>query len=141
MKLHNIILVTALILFTSCSVMCNKKNKLTGTRWTCEFNVFVADAGNEANTVTLSFVSAKKYTITTRRVLPPYPAMRMNADGTVDMKPGYDFEYTEEGTYSVKNGVITLTPENGAPTTFHIVLGKLKTEDLYYEPLFFSQEK
>lgn len=140
MKPQNFFLIAALILLTSCSVMCNKKSSLKKTRWTCEYQEFIADAGNETVTVTLEFVSAKDYVMVVNRHLPPYPAMYMNADGTVDTMPGHDSEYTVKGTYVSNNNVITLTPEDGAPKTLLLEQGKLLSKDISYQPLTFSRE-
>ena len=106
-------LLAAILVFTSCSVMCIKKPALTNTVWTAESHMFVADAGTETTTCTLTFHPGKQYTLVTERVLPPHPAMYMNPDGQADIVPGYASEYTEKGTYSYKKGVLVLTSSEG----------------------------
>lgn len=106
-----------LVLFcTSCSVMCTKKHALKGTKWVAEYKIFVADAGNENVTATLSFLPSGKYTIHTVASMPSYPAMHMNADGTVDTMPGYTREYTQSGTYTFSDNLLVLTSDDGGRT-------------------------
>lgn len=134
-----LLFLTALTLCASCSVMCiNKKPNLNNTRWTCRFQEFVADAGNETVTFTLSFVSAKEYVLETEYYLPPYPAMRMNPDGTVDMMPGHHSQHAEKGTYSIKGNTVTLKDEDGLKRTLRYSPGKLATDELSYKPLIFN---
>ena len=108
-------LLAAILVFTSCSVMCIKQPVLRNTVWTAEGRMFVADVGTETTTYTLTFLSGKDYSLVTKRVLPPHPAMYMNSDGGVDTLPGRSSESTETGTYSFKKGILTLSsPEGGA---------------------------
>ena len=131
--------VTAALLCLACSVM-NKKPNLKSTVWKCEYQEFVADAGNESVTVTLNFVSDKDYVLEYRAVMPSYPAMYMNPDGTVDKMPGYSREYSTKGTYSIDQGIVTLTDKEGSKT-LRMVSDNLESDDLFYQHLVFSREE
>lgn len=93
--------------------MCNRKIDLRGSVWTSTYDVFVADAGNETFTHTLSFPVEGKFTMETKSVLPPHPAMYRNPDGTVDVIPGHSSQYSESGTYTFSKGVLVLQYESG----------------------------
>lgn len=108
-------LLAAILVLTSCSVMCIKNPSLKNTVWTAESHMFVADAGTETTTYTLTFSFGNRYNLVTKSVLPPYPAMYMNPDGSVNVEPGFSSESTESGTYSFKKGVLTLKPSEGQP--------------------------
>ena len=90
-----------------------KKPVLKKTTWTATQEMFVADAGTMTITHTLEFVSAKEVKIKEVRVMPSYPAMRMNPDGTVDTIPGWTSEHEESGTYLLENGILTVKREDG----------------------------
>ena len=94
--------------------MCAKKPHFKNTRWKAEYQLFVADAGYETHTETLVFTSDKAYRKESAWELPPYPAMYMNADGTVDTMPGHSSHFTEEGTYSYQKGKLTLKSDDGS---------------------------
>ena len=133
-------LLLAAVLLTSCSALSSKSPGLAGSRWTCVQKEFVADAGTETTTFTLSFVSAKEYVLETASVLPPHPAMYMNADGTVDTLPGHSSERTEKGTYTVRRGIIVLTTDGGLTHTLRQVSDTLESPDLSYRPVVFTRE-
>lgn len=99
--------------------MCTKRNKndIKGSTWSCEYKEFVADVGNESVTATLEFTSAKDFVFTEKAEMPPYPAMYMNADGTVPTMPGYSREYSFKGTYEVGKESVILTSEKGGTIT------------------------
>ena len=140
MKFHSLVIL--LVIFcTSCSVMCTRQNKLKNTRWTCDYQEFVADVGNESVTVTLRFVSDREYVLETVGVTPSHPAMYMNPDGTVDTLPGHTWQYTSQGTYTVKKNEIVLTDKEGGVHTLQYVADILKSDDLSYRPLVFTREK
>ncbi|MBP5636049.1 MAG: hypothetical protein J6X25_00835 [Bacteroidales bacterium] len=127
---HIILAIAAAIICTSCSVMCCTKSSLKGSAWTCQYGMFVADAGTETVDVTLTFPSAKKFELLFDHNMPPYPAMYMNADGSVDTMPGYSFQYTMKGTYTYKKGILMLIPEEGEPIKAEMVAGKLHSSDI-----------
>jgi len=139
MKKVVILALVALLSLASCSFMCLKKPKLKNTRWVCEYKEFVADVGNETVTVTLHFVSAKEFELEFASVMPPYPAMHMNADGTVDTMPGYTRQYSIKGTYKASRELVTLTEENGETKTLQYVADKLVSNDLSYQTLVFEK--
>ena len=137
-----LILITAAIICTSCSVMCTNRNNLKKSFWTSEYHEFVADVGNETVTATLEFTSSKDFVFTEKAVMPPYPAMYMNSDGSVDTMPGYSREYSYKGTYSVKKGTVTLTTESGEVKTLQLDGNTLKSNDpLTYRLLTFTRSK
>lgn len=134
-------LMTATVLITlSCCVMCYNNPDIKNTRWTCVVEEFVADAGTETTTFTLSFVSNKDFVMEYRSVLPAHPAMYMNPDGTVDRIPESSREFSYKGTYSLRQGVITLTSEDGDVYTLDYKPEKLETDNLYFRPIVFIQE-
>ena len=122
--------------------MCTNRNNLKKSVWTSEYYEYVADVGNETVTATLEFVSSKEFIFTEKAVMPPYPAMYMNSDGTVDTMPGYTREYSFKGTYSVKKGTVTLTTESGEVKTLQLDGNTLNSNDpLTYRLLTFTRSK
>ena len=75
--------------------------------------MFVADAGYETTTATLEFLPGKAFVLKMVSVLPPHPAMYMNADGTVDTLPGHQSEFEQKGTYSLSGDKLKLLFEDG----------------------------
>lgn len=132
--------VAAALLSVSCCALNGRKLKLADTCWTCVYEEFVADAGTETNTVTLTFDAGNGYVLETRCSMPPYPATYVNPDGSIDTHPGYLREYSERGTYEVKRGAVILTGEEGATHTLHVVSDRLESADLSYRPLTFSRK-
>ena len=112
----------ASILFIS---MDTKKPKLKGTTWKCVESMFVADAGNERITYTLEFTSDRDVVYKRESYMPPFPSMRMNADGTVSTEPGWSSESSDKGTYKFKRKTLTITFENGSTDIFEWKDGKL----------------
>ena len=105
--------------------MCFRKTSLKNTKWTAQYNEFVADAGNETVTLILEFTSAKEFRLETVSIMPPYPAMYMNQDGTVDTMPGWQHNMVQEGHYKLSDGMLTLTTDDD--TVMHMICrdGKL----------------
>ena len=108
-----------------------KKPSLRGSRWVCVQEMFVADAGTEMQTYTLTFTSAKKCVFTSRWVLPAHPGMYMNPDGTVDTIPESFSESERKGTWRYKRDAVTVTFEDGSTETFLYLSGNLIGSDPY----------
>ena len=136
-----LLLVTVVLLCASCSILCNKKLRLKKTTWACSVEEFVADAGTMTVTTTVKFTSAKDFIIETEMYMPAYPSMYMNTDGSHDIIPASSSTWTTQGTYSVKGNDITLTGEDGKTYSLNYVLGKLHTNDLYYQHLILEPQK
>ena len=117
--LHVFVLIV-FILSSSLSAM-GKNPVLKNTKWTAVEEMFVADAGTMTITHTLEFISNKEVRIHEKSVLPPYPAMYMNPDGTIDTMPGHTSERSETGTYRFRRGILTITTENGLELTYTIL--------------------
>ena len=105
-------LVLIVLCFTSFTAMC-KNPVLKNTKWTAVQEMFVADAGTMTTTITLEFISDKEVRVHEKSYLPPYPAMYMNPDGTIDTIEGWTNERETKCTYSYKKGILTLTEEDG----------------------------
>ena len=137
-----ILLVSALAAVSciSCSAARARKNCYRNTTWKCVYEEFLADAGTMTITVTLEFVSAKEYVMKNVAYMPPYPAMYMNPDGSVDMNPGFSSEHSSTGTYKVGRNEITLTEEDGGTKTLILLSGKLVSDDLSYQHPEFTRE-
>ena len=67
-------------------------------------------------------------------------AMYMNADGAVDIIPASSSAWAENGTYSVKNNIITLKADDGEVHTLTLESGKLITDNLFYRPLTLTRK-
>ena len=111
-RFGHIVVLIALLISSSLSAM-SKNPVLKNTKWTAVQEEFVADAGTMTITYTLEFISDKEVRVHEKSVLPPYPAMYMNPDGTVDTMPGHSSERSETGTYSYRRGKLTITTEKG----------------------------
>ncbi len=86
---------------------------LKNTSWTATSEMFVADAGTMTITHTMVFGHGNKIEIKHVSDLPPYPAMYMNPDGSVDTIAGMHSEWSEEGTFRFRRGVLTVTLKEG----------------------------
>ena len=105
----------AALLFSlsSCSVMCNKKTALQGTRWVAEFQDLIFDVGTATGVLSLEFISGKDFTLTETYSVPDHSATYVNPDGTIDRIPGHTSRSTSSGTYRYKGNTLTLTsPES-----------------------------
>lgn len=136
-----VLLVTALVC-ASCGMLNSgkSKSKYANTRWTSSYEMFVADAGTETTTVTLTFGPTNEFVLNFESHLPSHPAMYMNPDGTVDTIPGSSRSYSRRGTYEVKTDTIVLTNESGTVNTLRIAPNRLLAPDLTFEALVFERE-
>jgi len=135
-----LIILAIVILCASCSVLCKKKNNFKQTGWECVTEEFVADAGTMTITFSLKFISAKDYIFETTMYMPAHPNMYMNADGTVDINPATSSNWSEKGTYTVKDNVIILTNENGEKHGLEYVAGNLVSSDLSYKTITLTRK-
>ena len=135
-------LVLAFFILSSCRIM-SKNPVMKGTRWTATQEMFVADAGTMTIIHTLEFTSDKDVQVQQRGSMPPYPAMYMNPDGTVDTMPGHSFEYDEPSTYAFRDGKLILTRNEGGGETEYTFQpdGTLTRVESWGETLVFSQVK
>ena len=135
-------LVLAFFILSSCRIM-SKNPVMKGTRWTATQEMFVADAGTMTIIHTLEFTSDKDVMARQRGSMPPYPAMYMNPDGTVDTMPGHSFEYDEPSTYAFRDGKLILTRNEGGGETEYTFQpdGTLTRVESWGETLVFSQVK
>ena len=76
--------------------------------------MFVADAGYETTTATLSFLPGKRFSLKMVSDLPAHPAMYMAADGTVPTMPGHHSEWEETGNYKISGDKCILTMDDGS---------------------------
>ena len=129
-----------LIISTSCSIMCNQKPSLRDTRWVAEYQEFVADAGNATVTLTLTFPSGKDFTMAQDFVMPPYPAMYMNPDGTVDMNPGHSSHFDESGTYRYDGRTLKLTFSDGTKMELTLRKDSFAGKNRYGQEVVFKKE-
>ena len=136
---HSLLLLAAAGICVSCCALRNKKSDYANTEWICTYDMFVADAGTETTTVTLSFGAANGFTLEEKSVMPSYPAMYVNPDGTIDTHPGYTREYTRQGTFEVKGDKIVLKQDDGTVHTLHLVADRLESDDLTYQKLVFEK--
>lgn len=131
------ILATAL-LCASCCLLRGQKSGLANTQWTSSYEMFVADAGKETTTVTLT-LGKKDFVLDWESHLPAHNAMYVNADGTIDTIPATTRQHTQRGTYKVKSGLLVLTDESGTVHRLNIVSGQLKSNDLTFQELVFTR--
>ena len=137
---HFPILLAVAVLCMSCCALRNKKSDYANTEWVCVYEMFVADAGTETVTVTLSFDAANGFTLEEKSVMPSYPATYVNPDGTIDTLPGFTREYTRQGTYTQKGTDLLLTTEDGTLHTLHILPDRLESDDLSFQKLVFEKK-
>ena len=123
----------------SCCVLRGRKAEFANTCWTCVQELFVADAGTETTTVTLTFDAGNGFTLEEKSVLPPHPATYVNPDGTIDTLPGFSREFTRRGTFTVKGNVLILTTEDGTVHNLDILPDRLVSPDLSFESLIFEK--
>ena len=143
---HVLVLFVVLSISLSCCIMGKNTVKnpvMKGTKWTATQQMFVADAGTMTIIHTLEFTSDKDVMARQRGSMPPYPAMYMNPDGTVDTLPGHSFEYDEPSTYAFRDGKLILTRNEGGGETEYTFQpdGTLTRVESWGETLVFSQVK
>ena len=134
-----LLLFACAVLCISCGVLRNMKSGYAHTEWTGVYKIFVADAGTETVTVTLSF-GATKYTMVEKSVMPSYPAPVVKPDGTIDTLPGFSRENTRQGTYKVKGDEIILHQSDGTVHTLRPVSGRLESDDLSFQKIVFEKK-
>lgn len=131
----------AVFFLSSCSAMC-KNPVLKNTKWTANQDMFVADAGTMKIVHTLEFISDKDVKVLQKGEMPPYPAMYVNEDGTIDTMPGHSFEYNYDGTYVFSKGKLTITSKEGAEHEYTLQPdGTLTYEEPWGETLVFTKVK
>lgn len=135
----SLLLLAVAMVSVSCCVLRGRKADYANTRWTCVYEVFVADAGTEKTTVTLDFDAANGFTLEEKSVMPSHPAMYVNPDGTIDTIPGSSREYTLRGTFEVKGNVLILTAEDGTVHKLDILPDRLVSDDVSYQKLLFEK--
>ena len=138
---RTLLLLAGAVVCVSCCALRNKKPAFANTEWISVYEMFVADAGTETTTVTLSFDAAKGFTLEEKSVMPPYPATYVNPDGTIDTHPGFTREYTRQGTYEVKGDIITLKQSDGTVHTLRFIASRLESDDLSYQKLVFEKKE
>ena len=126
------------LLCTSCCLLRGQKSGLANTQWTSSYDMFVADAGTEKTTVTLS-LGKKDFVLDWDSHLPAHPATYVNTDGSIDTIPATTRQRTQSGTYKVRSNVLILTDEFGAVHKLNIVSGQLKSNDLTFQELVFTR--
>ncbi len=131
-------ILAAALLCASCCLLRGQKSGLADTQWTSSYEMFVADAGTETTTVTLT-LGRKDFVLDWESHLPAHPATFVNADGTIDTIPATSRQRTQNGTYKVKSNTLILTDEFGAVHRLDIVSGQLKSNDLTFQELVFTR--
>ena len=135
---RSLLLFACAVLCLSCSVLRNMRSGYANTVWSGVYKIFVADAGTETVTVTLSF-GTTKYTMVEKSVMPSYPATYVNPDGTIDTHPGFSRENTRQGTYKVKGDEILLKQDDGTVHTLRLVDGRLESRDFGLQKVVFEK--
>ena len=135
---RSLLLFACAVLCLSCSVLRNMRSGYANTVWSGVYKIFVADAGTETVTVTLSF-GTTKYTMVEKSVMPSYPAPVVKPDGTIDTLPGFSRENTRQGTYKVKGDEILLKQDDGTVHTLRLVDGRLESRDFGLQKVVFEK--
>ena len=135
---RSLLLFACAVLCLSCCVLRNMRSGYANTVWSGVYQIFVADAGTETVTVTLSF-GATKFTMVENSVMPSYPAPVVNPDGTIDTLPGFSREYTRKGTYQVKGDEILLKQDDGTFHTLRLIDGRLESRDFGLQKVVFEK--
>ena len=131
-------ILAAALLCASCCLLRGQKSGLADTQWTSSYEMFVADAGTETTTVTLT-LGKKDFVLDWESHLPAHPATFVNADGSIDTIPATTRQHTQSGTYKVKSNTLILTDEFGAVHRLNLVSGQLKSNDLTFQELVFTR--
>ena len=134
---HLLPLITAVLLCASCCLLKSRKSEFSNTSWASSYEMFLADVGTETTTVTLTFGPSNKFVLEQQTVMPPYPSMTANADGTVDRNPGYTRTTSKRGTFQVKGNTLILTDTSGAVHNLLISSDHLTAPDLTFQELVF----
>lgn len=140
MKVRTALFSLLVIICTSCSVMCNRKSALPGTKWTNVQKEFVADAGTMTITHTLEFTSRKDVRLEYEYLMPAHPAMYMNENGTVDTIPASSSENVIKGSYSVHRNKLTICWEDGSQKEFELKDGAIVGEVYTGHTLVFTRD-
>ena len=128
------------MLCASCCLLRGQKSGLANTQWTSSYEMFVADAGTETTTVTLT-LGRKDFVLDWESLLPAHSATYVNADGSIDTILATTSQRTQSGTYKVRSNVLILTDEFGAVHRLNIVSGQLKSSDLTFQELIFKRNQ
>ena len=131
-------ILAAALLCASCCLLRSQKAGWADTQWTSSYEMFVADAGTETTTVTLS-LGRKDFVLDWESLLPAHPAPYVNTDGTIDTIPATTRQHSQHGTYKVKSGLLVLTDEFGSVHRLYIVSDQLKSKDLTFQELVFTR--
>ena len=138
---RSLLLFAGAVMCVSCCALRNKKPDYANTEWVCVYEVFVADAGTETTTATLSFGATNGFTLEEKSVMPSYPATYVNPDGTIDTHPGFTREYTRQGTYEVKGDEILLKQADGTVHTLRLIADRLESDDLSFQKMVFEKKE
>lgn len=136
---HLLPLITAVLLCASCCLLKSRKSEFSNTSWASSYEMFLADVGTETTTVTLTFGPTNTFVLEQQTVMPPYPSMHANADGTVDRNPGYTRTSSQHGTFQVKDKTIILTDSSGSVHNLLISSNHLTAPDLTFQELVFER--
>ena len=131
-------ILAAALLCASCCLLRGQKSGLANTQWTSSYEMFVADAGTEKTTVTLT-LGKKDFVLDWESHLPAHPAPAVNADGSIAPLPATPRQRTQSGTYKVRSNVLILIDEFGAIHRLNIVSGQLKSNDLTFQELILTR--
>ena len=133
-------LIAAFFVSSSCCVQ-SKAPVLKGSKWTARQEMFVADAGTMTINHTLEFLSETNVVVRQEGYLPAHPQMYMNPDGTVDTVPARSFESSLDGTYTFKDGVLTIKTKDGSREYKLQENGTFTRQESWGETLEFSRVK
>ena len=122
----------ALFFNQGCSTQA-KQPVLKHSKWVCEKEMFVADAGMATETFTIEFTSATECSYTMSWYMPAHPAMYVNRDGSIDTIPASESEHVTKGTWTFRRSKLTITFEDGTTKAFDYKDGKLVSAEKYID--------
>ena len=129
-----------MILFSHCAMA--KKPVLKNTTWTAIQEIFVADAGTMTITHSLVFGPANDVRIVEKTVMPSYPAMYVNPDGSIDTIQGWSNEQEKAGKYTFgKDKLTVILDEDGKSVEFLWKNGAFTREELGEELTYSLREE
>ena len=129
-----------MILFSHCAMA--KKPVLKNTTWTAIQEIFVADAGTMTSTHSLVFGPANDVRIVEKTVMPSYPAMYVNPDGSIDTIQGWSNEQEKAGKYTFgKDKLTVILDEDGKSVEFQWKNGAFTREELGEELTYSLREE
>ena len=140
-RLQYVIALIAAFFASSSGCVQSKAPVLKGSKWTARQEMFVADAGTMTINHTLEFLSEKDVVVKEEGYLPAHPQMYMNPDGTVDTVPARSFESLLDGTYTFKDGVLTIKTKDGSREYKLQENGTFTRQESWGETLEFSRVK